>query len=81
MLIHRHQGSEKTKIEPKMSRLQTSSRYLSNSLYFRWRFKRWISTRYGFLFIIALLVVFFNEVIVYQWSRFHWPDIESIAKK
>jgi hypothetical protein len=77
MLIHRHQRVEKTISIPEMSRLQTSSRYLSNRL----RFKRWIFTRYGFLFIIALLVVFFNEILFYQWTQFHWPDIESIAKK
>ncbi len=81
MLIHRHQTAEKPKVQPEMSRLQTSTKYLSTNLFFRLRFKRWLSSRYGFLFIIALFVVFFNEILLYQWSKFHWPDIESIAKK
>ena len=81
MLTHRHQTAEKSKTQPEMSRLQTSSRYLSTNLLFRFKFKRLLSTRYGFLFIIAVFVVFFNEVFLYQWSRFHWADIESIAKK
>ena len=81
MLIHRHPGSEKDKSKPEMSRVQTSMRYLSRSLYFRSRFKRWIFTRYGFLFIMALFVIFLNEILFYQYARFHWPDLDSLAKK
>ncbi len=81
MLIHRHQGSKNVKSEAEMSRIQSSVRYLSRSFYFRSRFKRWISTRYGFLFITALFVIFLNEVLFYQWARFHWPEIDSLAQK
>lgn len=81
MLIHRHQRTEKTNREPDMSRLHTSSRFFANGLFFRLKFKRLISTRFGFLFTIAALVVLFNEVLFYEWARWHWPDIEHIAQK
>ena len=81
MLIHRHPRTEKTKTEPTMSRLRTSSKYFTTGLFFRSKFKRWITTRYGFLFTLAVLVVFINEILFYQWARWHWPDIRSIAQK
>ncbi|CAF5071364.1 unnamed protein product [Rotaria sp. Silwood1] len=85
MLVHRHRLSENAELKPEMRRLQISSRYLSNSLYIRSRFftkfKRCILTRYGFFIITALLTIFINEVLFYEWYRFHWPDIESLARK
>ncbi|CAF4486561.1 unnamed protein product [Rotaria sp. Silwood2] len=85
MLVHRHPSSENKELKPDMRLLQKSSRYLSNSLYIRSRFltkfKRWMLTRYGFFFITAILTIFINEILFYEWSRFYWPDIESLAKK
>ncbi|CAF0936879.1 unnamed protein product [Rotaria sordida] len=85
MLVHRHPSSENKESKSDMRRLQKSSKYLLNSLCIRSRFltkfKRWMFTRYGFFIITATLIVFINEILFYEWSRFHWPNIESLAKK
>ncbi|CAF0888469.1 unnamed protein product [Rotaria sordida] len=84
MLVHRHPSSENKESKSDMRRLQKSSKYLLNSLCIRSRFltkfKRWMFTRYGFFIITATLIVFINEILFYEWSRFHWPNIESLAK-
>ena len=83
MLIHRHQRTKTTTTnsESKMSRLHPSPRFLATGLFFRLKFKRLIFTRYGFLFTLAVLVVFFNEILFYQWAHWHWPAIQHIAAK
>ncbi|CAF1303070.1 unnamed protein product [Rotaria magnacalcarata] len=81
MLVRRRQLSTNKESKTDMNRLRTSSRYLPNSLCFRTRFKRWIWTQYGFLMITAIFVIFINEVLFYEWSRVHWPDIEELVKK
>lgn len=44
-------------------------------------FKRCVTTPFAFLFIVALLLICYNEIFVYEWSRLYWPEIESLAKK
>ncbi|CAF1262359.1 unnamed protein product [Rotaria sordida] len=68
-----------------MSRLNTSLKYRFNCFYIRSRFysklKQCNSTHCQILIITGLLVVFINEVLLYQWARLNWPNIEEIAKK
>lgn len=65
-----------------MKRLPNSSfRYLLTSCFIRSKFKRYFATQYGFLFLLALVLVCFNEIIFYQWMKFNWPDIEHLTKK
>jgi len=85
MFLHRRPTpKQKSEVQSTMSRIQ-SNRFLSDCFNTRSRlfskFKRWLATRYGLLAIVALLVVFINEVLFYELARLKWPDIDHIAQK
>ncbi|CAF3693473.1 unnamed protein product [Adineta steineri] len=81
MLFHRNQSSKKEESkEPEIKQVHISSNMFIRSRFFT-KFKRWMLTRYGFLILTAIIIIFINEVLFYEWTRMNWPNLDSLLKK
>jgi len=84
--MHRqpHGGTMNRQQQQQQSRTTTDSVHERKNSQFR-RYtsiaKLFIFTRYGLITIVGLFVVVFNEFFMYEYARFHWPNIDYLDKK